>query len=137
MPRVGAIAGGHVRLTRKGVATLGQVYGALDTEAAWKVLRCVGGYDNARGALYIESPDGKVILAWRGQVIPFPRCEYCNQEGHSNSSGTAKSCKVRADEVAEQRKAASRRMKERWAREKGQSVGSVPPPAEPDAEAPF
>lgn len=134
VPRVGAIVGGHVRLKKKAIPILGQLYGTLDADTAYLVERIAGGYDNDRAALFLRAPDGNVVLAWRGQAIPFPRCEYCGAEGHSNSSGTGKTCKVRAEEVAGARQAASVRMKERWAKKKGEAA---PPPVDTDNEAPF
>lgn len=117
MGRVAAIVGSTVYLRRKAIPVLGQQYGRLEVDTPWTVTLIDSGY--GRDALWLQSREGQQILAWRGQVSPLPRCEYCGLEGHSSSSGTAKTCSVRAAEVAANRAALSAKMKAQWAERKG------------------
>jgi hypothetical protein len=98
--------------------------------------------DGGRGrdALWLtREDDGARVIVWRSQVAPLPLCTYCGQEGHTASTGNAKTCSVRATEVAESRARASARMKERWRLKKAGLLPAAPAPTAPapENEAPF
>jgi hypothetical protein len=88
-----ATTGYHVRLRPEALPVLRSVYGLTEEEAValWAVEVVDGGYEN-RDGLHLVSPEGRRLLAWRSQVQPEPRCEYCGLEGHQTSRGTAKTC---------------------------------------------
>lgn len=118
-----ASVGNHVRLRPEAIPVLGAVYGLTsgDAELLWQVDVVDGGYIE-RDGLHLVSPDGRRVLAWRHQVAPLPRCEYCGQEGHTRSKATAKTCSVVAAQVAETRKLQSARMRARKRDAKGRLV---------------
>ena len=109
----------HCRLRASTLALVRMQYPDVNADQLWRVEHVNGGY--GREALHLVlieggyaapvAPDAKRIVVWRGQAQGEPRCDYCDAEGHANSTGTAAVCKARADEVAAQRKAASERMK--------------------------
>lgn len=111
--------GTHARLRTSALLLVRTQYPDVNADQLWRVEHVNGGY--GREALHLVAveggytapvaPDAKRIVVWRGQVQGEPRCEYCQGEGHANSTGTASTCKTRADEVLAQRKAASERMK--------------------------
>jgi|SRR5882757_8649446 len=113
------VIGTHARLKAAKLALVRAQYPDVTVDQLWRVEHINGGY--GREALHLVAieggytaevaPDARRIVVWRGHVQGEPRCEYCQAEGHANSTGTAAVCKVRADEVAAQRKAASERMK--------------------------
>lgn len=120
-----ATVGNHVKLRPEAVPVLRSVYGLTpaDEEALWAVEVVDGGYID-RDGLHLVAPDGRRVLAWRHQVAPLPRCEYCGAEGHTKSAATAKTCSVVAAEVAELRKLQSARMKQRARDAKGRLVAA-------------
>lgn len=129
MPKVSAQVGSTVHLRLRAVGLLESYYRGIDSDAPWKVVQIDGGY--GREALWLQDAGGRMIMVWRGQCTPLPRCEYCGVEGHSNSKGTGKTCAVRAEEVKASRAAVSARMKAAWAAKK---AGLPPPLAEESPE---
>ncbi len=104
-------------------------YPNVSADSLWRVELVNGAY--GRGALHLvrvekltgppaEPPER--IVVWRGQVVGLPRCDYCGQEGHSNSTGNAATCSVRAAEVAALRERQSQAMREHWARLKAEAA---------------
>lgn len=129
MPKVSAEIGSTVHLRQRAVGVLVTHYKGIAVDAPWKVVQIDGGY--GRDALWLQDSTGRMIMAWRGQCSPLPRCGYCGVEGHSDSKGTGKTCAVRAEEVKASRAAASVRMKAWWAAKK---AGLPPPPKEEQEE---
>jgi hypothetical protein len=111
----------HVLLRKPALQQIRAMYPNVSADAVWRVEVANGGY--GRDALHLVRVDGlggpeldERIVVWRGQVVGFPRCDYCGLEGHSTSKGTAAVCPVRRKEAEEERAAQSARMKARWER---------------------
>lgn len=128
------VIGTHARLRPSTLALVRTQYPDVNVDQLWRVESINGGY--GREALHLAlveggytaevTPEARRIVVWRGQAQGEPRCEYCNAEGHANSTGTAAVCRVRADEVAAQRKAASERMKAWHAERRAFAPGGSP-----------
>lgn len=139
MPRVAAGVGTRVRLKRWALPAVAAAHSVADLDQAdlWTVTLVDDG--RGRDALWLRRErDGQQILVWRGQVSPLPLCTYCGDEGHTNSSGTAKNCATRRAEMEESRAKASLRMKEHWRLKKlGQLAAPVLEAESPEQESPF
>jgi hypothetical protein len=113
------IRGSHCRLKARALPTLARVYSNIDAETRWTVEQVDAGY--GREALVL-SAEGRTIIAWRSQVTGEPRCQYCQAEGHSGSTGTAKTCVARAEQVAAARREQAEKMRAHWAKQKAEAA---------------
>lgn len=110
-------------LRQAAVQQVRATYPNVSADSLWRVELVNNAY--GRGALHLvrverlAGPPAEPlerIVVWRGQVAALPRCDYCGTEGHSNSTGTAATCTVRAAEVHALREQQSQRMREHWER---------------------
>lgn len=104
-------------------------YPNVSADSLWRVELVNHAY--GRGALHLvrverlagpPPADAERIVVWRGQVVGLPRCDYCGDEGHSNSTGTAATCSVRAAEVEALNRRRSEAMREHWERVKAEAA---------------
>lgn len=117
----------HVLIRQAALQQIRATYPNVSADSLWRVEVVNNAY--GRGALHLVRvekvggpPSDERIVVWRGQVVGLPRCDYCSIEGHSNSSGTAATCPVRAAEVAALNAKRSRLMHEHWERQRAEAA---------------
>lgn len=77
--------GGHAYVREKAIPRYTGHYGHIAADEAFVVKHIDGA--RGRGCIYLVRPNepDRMIPVWRGDVKPFPRCEYCDAEGHTKS----------------------------------------------------
>lgn len=113
----------HVLIRQAALQQIRATYPNVSADSLWRVELVNNAY--GRGALHLVRvekltgpPTAERILVWRGQVVGLPRCDYCGHEGHSNSTGTAATCSVRAAEVTALNERRAQHMREHWERQR-------------------
>jgi len=100
-PKVGK----HAFVREKAIPRYGTFYGHISKDEAFIVDRI--DKSRGRGTVYLRRKgDDQLIPVWRNDVKPVPRCDYCDEEGHTKSSATQENCRV-ARETAVRKKVAS------------------------------
>jgi hypothetical protein len=90
------IPGGHVRLTEEVKPLVAPIYQGIDLDQAFLVEH-VAVSSLCRTTVFVlpkEDPERRLGF-WLSQVKAFPRCKWCNKEGHS-----LKSCKEAKEAAA-------------------------------------
>lgn len=113
----------HVLIRQAALQQIRATYPNVSADSLWRVELVNSAY--GRGALHLVRvekvtgpPSAERIVVWRGQVVGLPRCDYCGVEGHSNSTGNAETCSVRAAEVKALNERRSADMKAHWERQR-------------------
>lgn len=83
-PKVGA----HARIREKALIKCADFYGRISRDDVFEVVQIGTGY--GRGAIHLKKTGNeRVMMFWRGDVQALPRCEYCDEEGHSKRNCAA------------------------------------------------
>lgn len=95
--------GGHVWIREKCIADVRRFYPAAEKDKGYVVVAVDRSATVGRPRCYIQGPDSSWCL-WLSQVKAFPRCEYCEAEGHTKTQAKADNCEVVRKEQEEKAK---------------------------------
>ncbi len=80
-----AKVGCHARLREKMIPTYTSIFGPIEADELFVIHHIDMGAGRKTIYLRRNSEPDRVISAWAGHVSPLPRCEICDQEGHTKS----------------------------------------------------
>ncbi|HYF08111.1 MAG TPA: hypothetical protein VD970_10855 [Acetobacteraceae bacterium] len=86
-PKVGC----HATIREKKLSNYAGFYGPIGKDETFVVDHIDNG--RGRGCVYLRREQGSIIPVWRGDVKAFPRCDYCDEEGHTKKTATKANCR--------------------------------------------